>query len=129
MERFKLEKSQDLPGWWVLTDTENLIVLRFEEHNYNDNQKVSVLNDDVIKKLGVQELSRALREMGDFMVRYHGDIAFPQPYGWKYSRDDELLLYRNKFPKFEIHLYDRCDKNDLVKSLHKAIEWLTKAQI
>ena len=129
MEKFKLEKSQDLPGWWVLTDTENLVVLHFEEHNFNDNQKVSALNDNIIQKLGVQGLSRILREMGEFMVRYHGDIAFSQPYGWKYSPEGGLMIYRNKFPKFEIHLYDKCDNGDLSKSLRKAAEWLSKTRI
>lgn len=37
--RFKLEKSKEQPGWWVLTDTENLVVIKFEEHKYNETQK------------------------------------------------------------------------------------------
>lgn len=39
MRRFILEKSQDLPGWWVLTDAENLVVLKFKEHEFNESQQ------------------------------------------------------------------------------------------
>ena len=32
MKRFKLERSQDQPWWWVLTDTESLVVSN-KKHN------------------------------------------------------------------------------------------------
>ena len=34
--RFRLEQSTEQPGWLVLTDTENLVVIRFQEHQFND---------------------------------------------------------------------------------------------
>jgi hypothetical protein len=32
--RFDLKPSEQ-PNWWVLTDTENMIVMRFKEHDFN----------------------------------------------------------------------------------------------
>lgn len=130
MSRFKLERSQDLPGWWVLTDVDNEIVVRFKDKYFNDTQKVTPLNDDSVtlqKVGGVQGLSRVMREMGEWMVRYHGDIAFKQPYGWKYGEDDEKpLFYRNKEPKWELRLLSDIDKDKLAVSLRKAAEYLKK---
>lgn len=44
MERFRIEKSEQL-GWWVVTDAKNKIKFEFEEHNYNNNQRVSFADD------------------------------------------------------------------------------------
>ena len=78
MRRFILEKSQDLPGWWVLTDAENLVVLKFKEHEFNESQQVTFIDDDksVIEKLGAQGVAQILREMGDYMFT-HWYIALP----------------------------------------------------
>lgn len=74
MDRFKLEKSQLKADGWVLTDTENMIVLTFEEHRFNDTQKVTILND--IEAPDVMELARIMGEMGDYMQKHHSDICF-----------------------------------------------------
>lgn len=126
--RFKLEQSKDLPGWWVLTDTDNNIVIRFKDKFYNDTQKVSVLDDDALEKIGgAQGLAHALREMGEWVVKHHGDIAFNQPYGWKYSEDEkQLMLYRNKYPCWHLTLDEPTNNKDLANSLKKAAEYLTK---
>jgi hypothetical protein len=34
-KRFLLERSNEMDGWWVLTDTENLVVLKFKERELN----------------------------------------------------------------------------------------------
>lgn len=132
MNRFILQKSQDLPGWWVLTDTENDIVVKFKDKDFNGTQKVTPLNDDSVvlaKAGGAQGFARVMREIGEYMVQYHGDIAFQQPYGWKYSEDgEELLLYRNKSPKWELHLLTDTNKETLASSLRKAAEFLIKGE-
>ena len=132
MNRFILQTSQDLPGWWVLTDTENEIVVKFKDKDFNGTQKVTPLNDDSVtlaKVGGVSGYARVMREIGEYMVQYHGDIAFQQPYGWKYSEDgEELLLYRNKSPKWELHLLTDTNKETLASSLRKAAEYVIKGE-
>ena len=132
MNRFILQTSQDLPGWWVLTDTENDIVVKFKDKDFNGTQKVTPLNDDsvILAKAGrAQGFARVMREIGDYVARHHGDIAFKQPYGWKYSEDDEeLIFYRNKSPKWELHLLTDTNKETLASSLRKAAEFVIKGE-
>lgn len=77
MKRFKLERSQDLPGWWVLTDTENMVAIRFKENDFNNSQKVTILGEkqEVLDKLGVNGLARVLREMADYLSINHYNTA------------------------------------------------------
>ena len=42
--KYTIQESKD-PGWWVVTDTENLVVLKFQEHQFNGTQKVTMLED------------------------------------------------------------------------------------
>lgn len=130
MRRFILEKSQDLPGWWVLTDTENLVVLKFKEHEYNESQQVTFIDDDqsVIEKLGAQGIAQILREMGDYMFTHWYSIALPTPV-FEFRQDDEndrMLLIRNKFPKFTLEIQDDCDLKQLSDALKAAGEFVIK---
>ena len=130
MKRFKLEKSQDLPGWWVLTDTENLIVIKFKEHKFNETQKITHLENDqdVIRKLGSQGIARVLREMGDYMFSHWYSIALPTPV-FEFRQDEEndrMLLIRNKFPKLTIEVNDDCDLKQLSDALKAAGEFSIK---
>ncbi len=130
MNRFKLEKSQDLPGWWVLTDTENLVVVKFKEHEYNESQKITFIGDDqsTIEKLGEQGIASVLREMGDYMFAHWYSIALPTPvFEFRQDADnDRLLLIRNKFPKLTIEINDTCDLKQLSDALKAAGEFSVK---
>lgn len=53
--RFRIEESKT-PGWWVVTDTHNGIVVRFKDKDYNGTQEVTILDD-------------AHGEMGDVAAR------------------------------------------------------------
>jgi hypothetical protein len=68
MSRFLLQNGTR-PGWWVLTDTVNQVVLQFKEHDYNNSQKVTFLKGDKVPS--VMYAPRILREMGDYMVENH----------------------------------------------------------
>lgn len=130
MKRFRLEKSQDLPGWWVLTDTENLVVLKFKEHEYNESQQITFLNEDksVIEKLGAQGIAQILREMGNYMFTHWYSIALPTPV-FEFRQDDEndrMLLIRNKFPKFTLEIQDDCDLKQFSDALKAAGEFVIK---
>ena len=130
MRRFILEKSQDLPGWWVLTDAENLVVLKFKEHEFNESQHVTFIDEDksVIEKLGAQGIAQILREMGDYMFTHWYSIALPTPV-FEFRQDDEndrMLLIRNKFPKFTLEIQDDCDLKQLSDALKAAGEFVMK---
>lgn len=76
MNKYKLEKSKEQQGWWVVTDTINLIVVRFQEHRFNDTQKVTLLNGDNVASMDeAMARVRALREMADWMRENHYNIA------------------------------------------------------
>lgn len=40
-----LQRSVKRPGWWVVADRDNLIVIFFEEHRYNETKEVVFLVD------------------------------------------------------------------------------------
>ena len=42
--KYLIQKSKE-PGWWVVTDTENLVVLKFQERKFNKTQQVTMLED------------------------------------------------------------------------------------
>ena len=128
--RFKLEKSKEQEGWYVLTDTENLVVIKFKKHEFNETQKIIHLenNQEVIRKLGPQGIARVLREMGDYMFTHWYSIALPTPV-FEFRQDDEndrMLLIRNKFPKFTLEIQDDCDLKQLSDALKAAGEFVIK---
>lgn len=77
--RFKLEKSTHQKKWWVLTDTDNLVVLKFEEHKFNETQKISILEESELanKPNAASIMATIMREMGDYMASFHYCIAMP----------------------------------------------------
>ena len=77
MSRFILQKSEEKPQHLVCTDTDHNIVCVFKEHEFNDTQKFTLLDGDTFKTQE-EALSYAtfMREMGDWLARYHQDIVF-----------------------------------------------------
>lgn len=75
MSRYRLEPSQLKLGWWVCTDTENLLVCTFEEGRFNDTQKFTDLEgDDTFKSMDdVMAHLRVMREMSDWLAINHYD--------------------------------------------------------
>lgn len=124
MTKYVMQKSSTRPNGWVLTDKENGIVVTFEDGKFNDTQKVTPLED---VNHTPQELARIMRELGEWVVRYHVSKCFSQPYGIEYSEDDtKCFLYRKKSPQWRLEIMDNVDKVHLADSLRKAAEWLTK---
>ena len=123
MNKYILQKSKH-PNKWVLTDTENGVVITFEKGKFNETQKVTMLDDT---RLTANELAKVMRELGEWAVRHHGSKCFSQPYGVEYSEDDtKMYLYRRKSPKWRLEIMDNVDKAHLADSLRKAAEWITK---
>lgn len=78
MNRYKLEPSQFKEGWWVCTDTENLLVCTFQEGKFNDTQKFTNLEgeDENFKSMDeVMAQLRVMREMSDWLAINHYKIA------------------------------------------------------
>lgn len=128
--RFKLEKSKEQPGWWVLTDTKNLVVMKFEEHKYNETQKVYLLKEsEMISSPDIEtKLARIMREMSEYMYTHWYSIAMPTPV-YELRQDEEtdrLLLLRNKHPRFTLEVEDGCTHKQLADALRKASEFLRK---
>lgn len=128
--RFKLEKSSDSPGWYILTDTENLVVVKFRQHQFNETQRVSILDESrlLADPDCCNKLAHIMSEMGDYMFTRWYSVAMPTPvYEFRHNDEqDKLLLIRNKYPKFSIEIQDDCDAAALSKALAKASEFIKK---
>ena len=71
--RYTIQKS-DSPGKWVCTDTENLIVCVFADHDFNESQKMTMLED--FNPDNYKLLARLMSEMGDWLNKNHSDKIF-----------------------------------------------------
>ena len=124
MNRYIIQQSSTHPNKWVLTDTTNKIVVTFEDGAFNSTQKVTMLDDT---HLAANELAKVMRELGEWVVKYHSSKCFNQPYGIEYSEDDtKMYLYRRKSPKWRLEIQDNINKKELADSLRKAAEWIIK---
>lgn len=124
MDKYIIQQSSTQPNKWVLTDKCNGIVVTFEDGKFNETQKVTLLDDT---HLTANELAKVMRELGEWVVKYHSIKCFNQPYGIEYSEDDtKMYLYRRKSPKWRLEIQDNVNKKELANSLRKAAEWLTK---
>lgn len=71
MERFILRPSTTQENWWVLADTENQIVVRFENKRFNQTQQVTMLED--VETPNPLVIARMMREIGDYLALNHRD--------------------------------------------------------
>lgn len=70
--RYKLEKSEK-ENHWVCTDVDNLIVCTFENQNFNDNQKFTLLENC---KADANVIAKLMSEMGDWLFKHHYEKIF-----------------------------------------------------
>ena len=70
--KYTLQESEE-PGWWIVTDTENMVVLKFQEHKFNDTQQVTMLEECNLSAL---QFARIMREVDDWVAQHHMDKAF-----------------------------------------------------
>lgn len=70
-DRFVLQPSKE-DGWYVLTDTQLLITLRFRAGDFNGSQKVTHLDDSRITN--PMDIATSLRLMGDWIQKYHREL-------------------------------------------------------
>lgn len=71
--RFILEESAN-PGYWVCTDTDNMIVCIFRDKDFNGEQKFTTLKEG--EKIDASKLARVAREMADWLRENHYNKLF-----------------------------------------------------
>ncbi len=121
-ERFILKKSQDSPEWWVLTDKENGIIIRFREHEFNETQEVIVQDPS----FDAHQLATIMTEIGDWMISHAYSVAMPTPVFEFREMGDKALLLRNKHPRLTINIEDECTVKQLADALRAASEFVKK---
>ena len=77
MPKYLLRKSDKRPLGWTLTDTENQIVCRFTEGQFNETQQITLLEDADPRM--VMEMPRIMREMADWLAQNHYELVFTSP--------------------------------------------------
>ena len=130
MSKYRIEKSEQAPDWWVLTDMENMVVIRFQDRAFNETQRVTILEDSPLRGADMaKEMAKVMREMGDWVAVHHGSKCFYSPYGYERSEDDmHLYLYRNKPPRWRLEIPFDFDEMKLANSLTKAGVWMKNAK-
>lgn len=76
-QRFVLQPSQE-PGFWVATDKDNGIVVKFREHQFNETQQITLLNGDTFKSAEeAMNVATYLRELSDWLRDNHYNKVMP----------------------------------------------------
>lgn len=129
--RYKVEQSTK-PGWWVITDLLNGVVVRWEEHRFNETKTVTFLenNKDIIRGFSAEVISRIIDEIDDWLFSHHYSKIFEIPvFELQLSEDDkELRLIRRKHPAFTVLIESDYDPHKVGSALKKAGEFLIKYQ-
>lgn len=125
MGKFIIQKSSTQPKGWVLTDTENKVVIKFQDGQFNESQKVTLLEDSTAT---AEELAHIVGAMGEWAARHHGSKCFNRTYGYELSEDDsKTYLYRRNYPRWRLELQEeKVTAESLASSLRKAAEFLIK---
>ena len=74
-ERFVLQPSKEMQDGWVATDTENGIVLRFENRKLEQTMRCTPLLTDGREPTAI-ELATTIRELLDWLKEKHKDKVF-----------------------------------------------------
>lgn len=74
MERFVIQPSDELPGYWVVTDTQNMVVCVFKEHAFNSDQRFTML--DTVPPEQAQDLAQWVNEMAQWLRDNHYQKLF-----------------------------------------------------
>jgi hypothetical protein len=71
-ENYILQESAIHPGWWVVTDKVNNVVVQFEKGRFNETAKATPLYDFPKEPVGVATI---LREVGEYIALYHSELS------------------------------------------------------
>ena len=70
-DRYHFQESSDKQGWYVVTDTEAMVVITFEKGKFNETQRITHLSDEVPEAL---EGAKTLRKFVDYLQQYHPEV-------------------------------------------------------
>jgi len=77
MDKYIIQRSST-PGYWVVTDKINNIVVQFEHGKYNETQKVTLLNGETFtNEKEALKVATYLRELADWLRENHYEKLFP----------------------------------------------------
>lgn len=134
MGRFLLEKSKVDQGWHVLTDLENLVVIKFKDGDYlNINTKnITCLGD----KIEDERMKVILSDAENYMALFKPMEGFPGNYGMafaenfnfsdSYTEENELIFYCKEPVKIKVTVCARdfYSYEDFIESLENIIKYL-----
>ena len=125
--RFEIEKSIQNENYWVLTDLQYKVMMRFEHQNYRNTLEVAVMEDSVLNTDIIPDLEEAkkkvLRDMECYLMTRHFNKA-NKPAAFEFRYNDELgkwMIVREKYPAITVILEDDCRVLDIDKNLGKMI--------
>ncbi len=75
-DSYILQPSQE-PGFWVATDAEHGIVIKFAEHRFNETQEVTLQSGVSVTEKDLMAFPAHLRKLGDWLRKNHYDTIFP----------------------------------------------------
>ena len=91
MNKYILHYDGSSPNRWTLTDTENNIVVSFNEGYYNETKEVSVIGN--IVNPDMLELSEFMIDIENWLKRHHSSIYSNKTYGFEISEDEKNFSY------------------------------------
>lgn len=127
--RHHLRPLQNSPGWWVLEDAEIGMQIRFRECHFNDTQEVTFTDPDAIGRLGASGVAKMLQEAAQWLYLHAYNVAMPDEPKFMLqlgAQDDRLMLCREKFPRFVVHVMDNCNAVKLGDALIHAGYFIKK---
>ena len=125
--RYEFTRHPEKAGWYMVTDTMWMLTCEFRKHEFNETQVFSVLDS-----IGAdpEKISKAMREMGDWLCLHHYHEAMPaSAFELRMSEDDtELHIIRRKHPQMDA-IFSTNDLEAIAKTMAKASIYVRKRLI
>ena len=125
--RYEFSRHPEKAGWYMVTDTMWMLTCEFRKHEFNETQVFSVLDS-----IGAdpEKISKAMREMGDWLCLHHYHEAMPaSAFELRMSEDDsELHIIRRKHPQMDA-IFSTDDLEAIAKTMAKASIYVRKRLI
>lgn len=121
---YEFTRHPEKAGWYMVTDTMWMLTCEFRKHEFNETQVFSVLDS-----IGAdpEKISKAMREMGDWLCLHHYHEAMPaSAFELRMSEDDtELHIIRRKHPQMDA-IFSTDDLEAIAKTIAKASIYVRK---